>query len=158
MSVDGATFRRTMGRLATGVTVVSARSTDGTAVGLTASAVTSLSLEPPMVLVCVGREGALHDALVRAETFGVTILAAGQEALSRRFATRETQHFDGLDCSASPSGLPVLAGALAHMECRRGEALPGGDHTILTGTVVWTVVAEGGPLLYFGGGYRRLAE
>lgn len=158
MPIDGATFRKAMGRLATGITVVSVRGADGRAVGMTASAVTSLSLEPPMVLLCVGHVGVLHQALASAETFGVAILAEDQEALSRRFAARETQHFDGLNCATSPAGLPILPGALAYLECRRSASVPGGDHTIVTGTVEWASAADGRPLLYFAGGYRRLAE
>lgn len=158
MTIDGATFRMAMGRLATGVTVVSVRAADGRAAGMTASAVASLSLEPPMVLVCVGHAGVLHQALTSAEIFGIAILAEDQEATSRRFATRETQHFDGLDCAVSPGGLPVLPGTLAYLECRRRASLPGGDHTIVTGTVEWATAADGRPLLYFTGGYRRLPE
>lgn len=158
MPIDGATFRKAMARLATGVTVVSVRGADGLPAGMTASAVTSLSLEPPMVLVCVGHAGVLHQALSSADTFGIAILADDQEALSRRFATRETQQFEGLDCATSPAGLPVLPGILAYLECWRSASLPGGDHTIVTGTVQWATAADGNPLLYFAGGYRGLSE
>lgn len=157
MPIDSQLFRAAMGRLATGVTVVALRGPDGRPIGMTASAVTSLSLEPPMLLVCVGHAAALHEAIVHSAAFSVNVLAAHEEELSRRFATRDLQHFDDLPIERSPADLPRLPGALACLECRRDAVYRAGDHTIVTGIVDGASTRDGDPLLYFQGGYRRLA-
>ena len=156
MPIDSQLFRAALGRLATGVTVVAVRGPDGAPIGMTASAVTSLSIEPPMVLVCVAHAAALHEAIVHGTTFSVNVLAADQEDLSRRFAIRERQRFDDLAVEWTPARLPRLAGALACLECRRDTVHRGGDHTIVTGVVEWAWAGDGAPLLYFLGGYGRL--
>ena len=157
MPLDEAAFRRTMSQLPTGVAVVTARVPRGRAVGMTASSVTSLSLEPPMLLVCVGRDSELHAVLLEAERFGVNVLAAGQVdpcqgAGNQRGAARRRDHLALLE------QLPPAFGALARIECRRRGQLDGGDHTIVTGTLEWSEVTEGRPLCYFGGRYAELAR
>jgi len=156
MALDEARFRHTMSRLVTGVTVVTARVPRGRAVGLTAGSVTSLSLDPPMLLVCVGRDAEIHDVLLEAERFGVNVLAAGQVEMARRFADRGRQHLGEEELVASPGGVPLIPGTLARIECRRRGRLDGGDHTIVTGTLEWSEVGEGTPLCYFGGRYAEL--
>jgi len=156
MPLDEARFRHTMSQLVTGVTIVTARVPRGRAVGITASSVTSLSLDPPMLLVCVGRDAEIHDVLLEAERFGVNVLAAGQVALARRFADRGRQHLEEGELTTSPGGAPLLPGSLARIECRRRGRLDGGDHTIITGTVEWSDVTAGKPLCYFGGRYTEL--
>ncbi len=156
MPLDEARFRHTMSHLVTGVTIVTARVPRGRAVGITASSVTSLSLDPPMLLVCVGRDAEIHDVLLEAERFGVNVLSAGQVELARRFADRGRQHFEEGEVAATPGGAPVLPGSLARIECRRRSHLDGGDHTIITGTLEWSEVSEGRPLCYFGGRYAEL--
>jgi len=156
MPVDAALFRHTLARLASGVSVLVGREPDGGFIGMTASAVTSLSLEPPMVLACVGHAAAAHGALTGGEAFAVNILAAGQEEVSRRFAGLETQRFDGAGLECTPGGLPRLDGVLACLEVRRAAVYPGGDHSIVTGVVEWAWAGEGEPLLYVLGGYRRV--
>lgn len=158
MPIDAKRFRQTLGSFATGVTVVAARDAAGVLAGMTASAVASLSLEPPMLLVCVGREAEIHDALKAAPLFGVTVLAEGQDDLAMRFATKGTQHFDGLDVGVTPGGLPRLAGAIAHLECRRDAVFAAGDHTVVTGVVEWADVTEGRPLCYFRSRFTGLAR
>ncbi|HXY18639.1 MAG TPA: flavin reductase family protein [Gemmatimonadales bacterium] len=158
MPLDEAAFRRTMSQLVTGVTVVTARATRGRAVGMTASSVTSLSLDPPMLLVCVGRDSEIHDVLLEAERFGVNVLAAEQVELARRFADRERQLLAESEVVSSPGGAPLVPRSLARIECRRRGHLDGGDHTIVTGTLEWSEVTEGRPLCYFGGRYAELAR
>ena len=158
MPLDEAAFRRTMSQLVTGVTVVTARATGGRAVGMTASSVTSLSLDPPMLLVCVGRDSEIHDVLLEAERFGVNVLAAEQVELARRFADRERQLLAESEVVSSPGGAPLVPRSLARIECRRRGHLDGGDHTIVTGTLEWSEVTEGRPLCYFGGRYAELAR
>ena len=155
MPLDAARFRQTMGQLATGVAVVTVSTADG-GLGMTASSVSSLSLEPPLLLVCVGHEATILDALLRAECFGVTILAADQEAVARRFADRERQRIAASELELSPGGAPVLTGALARIECRRNAHFAAGDHTIVTGALEWSELGGGRPLCYFRGTFAGL--
>jgi flavin reductase (DIM6/NTAB) family NADH-FMN oxidoreductase RutF len=158
MPLDEAAFRHTMSQLPTGVSIVTARAARGRAVGMTAGSVTSLSLDPPMLLVCVGRDSELHDVLLEAERFGVNVLAADQVELARRFADRDRQLLDEREVVASPGGAPLMPRSLARIECRRRSHLDGGDHTIVTGILEWSEVTEGRPLCYFGGRYAELAR
>jgi flavin reductase (DIM6/NTAB) family NADH-FMN oxidoreductase RutF len=130
----------------------------GRAVGMTASAVTTLSLEPPMLLVCIDKSATIHGQLVRARAFSVSILADDQEELARRFADPERHEFAPGSAAAGPSGLPLVEGALAHIECTRGAVLEGGDHSIITGTLEWSRTRDGAPLCHFRSGYARLAR
>jgi flavin reductase (DIM6/NTAB) family NADH-FMN oxidoreductase RutF len=157
MAIDSLQFRRAMGRLASGVTVLAAREADGGYIGMTASAFTSLSLDPPMVLACVGHAAVAHPALAAGESFSVSILAGDQEEVSRRFATRDFQRFDEPVAQRTPSGLPRVTGALAWLEVRRAAVYDVGDHAIVTGVVEWALARDGDPLVYYLGGYRRIA-
>jgi flavin reductase (DIM6/NTAB) family NADH-FMN oxidoreductase RutF len=157
MALDAAQFRRTMGQLVTGVTVVTVRTPTG-GLGMTASSVTSLSLDPPLLLVCVGKDAMIHDALMRAERFGVTVLAAQQDGLARRFADLERQVLAERDLVLSPGGVPIFADALARIECQHRGHFAAGDHSIVTGTVEWSDLGEGWPLCYFRGAYAELGE
>jgi flavin reductase (DIM6/NTAB) family NADH-FMN oxidoreductase RutF len=125
--------------------------------GITASSVTSLSLDPPMLLVCVGRAAEIHDALVEAERFGVNILGSEQAALARRFAERGHQRLEESEVVDSPGGAPLIPGCLAMIECRRRTQVRGGDHTIVTATLEWSEAGQGRPLCYFRGAYAELA-
>lgn len=156
MTLDPATFRATLGRFASGITIITARDVNGHDVGMTVSAFSSLSLAPPLVLVCIDNGASAAPALERSESFAVNILADDQEALSRRFAERELDRFDGVAINRGALGLALLDGALANLECRVTSRVPGGDHTILIGEVKAATVNEGHPLLYYRGGYRRL--
>ncbi len=156
MAVARDDFRATLGRFASGVTVVTA-TVDGRDLGMTLSAFCSLSLDPPLVLVCVDRGATMHDLLVEGAVFGVNVLAAGQEALSRRFATGEpADRFAGVGYARGGLGAPLLEGALAWLECTVAARHPGGDHAIVVGAVAEAGVREGAPLLYYRGGYASL--
>lgn len=157
MPLDAARFRQTMGQLVTGVAVVTVKTPTG-GLGMTASSVTSLSLDPPLLLVCVGKEAVIHDALMRSERFGICVLAAQQDGLARRFADRERQTLTEDELDLSPGGVPVLGGALARIECQHRGHFAAGDHTIVTGTVEWSELGEGWPLCYFRGAYAELGE
>ena len=122
-------FRATLGRFASGVTVVTATAPDGRDLGMTLSAFSSLSLDPPLVLICVDRGATMHDVLAEGVVFGVNVLAAEQEALSRRFAKGDTaERFAGVGYTRGALGAPLLDGTLAWMECRVAARHPGGDH------------------------------
>jgi len=156
-AVDAPLFRQLLGRFATGVTVLTARDAAGQPVGMTASSVAAVSLEPPLLLVSVDRKSVMHDVLGQASRFVVNVLAADQEALSRRFAGVEERRFDGVGFRESRQGLPILEGVLAHIECVRQTAVPAGDHTVYLGLVTGGAVADRRPLLYYRGGYANLA-
>lgn len=149
-------FRATLGRLATGITVITT-TLEGRDFGMTVSAFTSLSLDPPLVLACVDRSATLHDLLVEDVVFGVNVLAAGQETLSRRFASGDpTDRFAGVGYTRGALGAPLLDGTLAWLECRVAARHPGGDHTIVVGAVAEVGVREERPLLYYRSGYASL--
>jgi flavin reductase (DIM6/NTAB) family NADH-FMN oxidoreductase RutF len=155
--IDPIALRGVLGRFATGVTVVSTLDSDGEPCGLTVNSFTSVSLEPPLVLVCIDHRADNHAHLLGHGWFGISVLSESQEALSRRFASRERRKFDGLDQIRGHSGVPLLVGALAHLECRLVEAFEAGDHTILLGRVERLTQFGGRPLLFYGGAYHRIA-
>jgi len=159
MPVSKEAFRAALGRFASGVTVVTTRDGSGRPRGVTVAAFASLSLVPPRVLVCLGNASHVHDVIRDAGRYVVNVLAEGGEEASRRFARpgSEPDSFDGIAWRVGQHGLPVLAEAIAAIECRVTDAFAGGDHTIFVGEVEETTVAEGKPLLYFRGGYGRLA-
>ena len=156
MTVGKEEFRRALGHFASGVTVVTSKGDDGTLRGITVSAFSSVSLDPPLVLICIDKKASLHDHLKEGGHFAVNMLAEDQELISRRFASKEGDRFEGLGYREGSTGTPLLDGALASIECRIVHAYPGGDHTIVVGEVLATEVGAGGPLAYFRGGYVRL--
>jgi flavin reductase (DIM6/NTAB) family NADH-FMN oxidoreductase RutF len=157
MTIDPDSYRSVLGRFASGITVVTTRDAEGRDVGMTVSAFCSVSLEPPLIQVCVDRAASLHGALSQSKAFGVSILAAEQEALSRRFATAEsTRRFDGIGYRRGESGVVLLDDALAHLECRMATSHDAGDHTIFIGEVEAASARSERPLLYYRGGYAQL--
>ena len=162
MSLDSAGFRNVIGNFASGVTVVTT-DVDGLLHGLTANAVSSVSLEPLLVLVCVDKGAVSHKQMEAASHFGMSILSEGQEDVSNTFAQTAPPEQDGagmlrgVQVRRAACGVPLIEGALAWLACEKHEVVDAGDHTIFLGRVV-----EGGmehdaaPLLYFRGGYRRL--
>ncbi|HEY7681287.1 MAG TPA: flavin reductase family protein [Gemmatimonadales bacterium] len=150
-------FRQLLGRFATGVTVLTTRDPRGTPVGMTASSLTSVSLTPPLVSVCVDASADMHRVLSASGDFVVNILAAGQLGLSQRFAAHPAERrFEGVGWRETGAGLIVLEGVLAHIECERFADFPLGDHTLFVGRVTGGASAEGEPLLYFRGSYGAL--
>ena len=155
MPIDEARFRQAMGYFASGVTVVTTASV-GELYGMTVSSFASLSLNPPLILICIDKGVPSHDMIKDADCFVVNILEERQEHLSRRFATTANDKFKGVAWHSGQLGLPVLDNTLAAIECRLREALDGGDHTIFVGEVVHTEIREGAPLLYYRRGYHEL--
>jgi flavin reductase (DIM6/NTAB) family NADH-FMN oxidoreductase RutF len=149
-------FRRALGHFATGVTIVTTSDAGGRPSGLTLSAFASVSLDPPLVLVCVDHKSQTYPALLERGRFAVNLLGGDHEALSRRFATASPDKFEGVSYRSSPLGLPLLEGALAHLECVTLNTHVEGDHTIFVGRVEATGVGAGEPLLYYRGKYGRL--
>ena len=153
--IDEADFKRAMSYFASGVTIVSTEH-DGRRFGMTVASFASLSLRPPLVLVCIERSVKTHDAIAAAGKFGVSILGASQGDISNRFASRVEDKFEGVEVSRGASGVPLIAGSLTTIECEVREQLPGGDHSIFVGEVIAVSTAEGAPLVYFRSGYRNL--
>lgn len=148
--VEEARFREVMGHFATGVTVVTTRDADGTPVGLTVSALTSVSLQPTLLLICVHREAASHDELLQNGTFGVNVLMADQSDLAMRFAqSKPEERFGGVEVESGPLGNPLLPGCLAWLECMIRQVWPGGDHSVILGEVMECDAHPGDPLLFF---------
>ena len=157
MTLDPDSFRSVLGRFASSITVVTTRDADGRDAGLTVSAFSSVSLHPPLIQVCVDRTASVYPIIEASTHFGVSILAAEQEALSRRFSTVESMHrFEGIGFSRGESGVVLLEDALAHLECRMYASHPAGDHTIFVGEVERATARSARPLLYYRGGYAQL--
>jgi flavin reductase (DIM6/NTAB) family NADH-FMN oxidoreductase RutF len=148
-------FRTVMGRFPTGVTVVTAMAPEGP-VGMTANAVTSLSLEPLLVLVCFANGARTLPIVRNVRRFGVNVLAAGQEPLAQRFAGKlpEAEKFRGVPYTLD-DGVPVIEGAHAWLGCDLEELMPGGDHTIGIGAVRAAEIGVGEPLAWYAGRYGR---
>lgn len=158
MAFDSTLQRQIMGCFATGVTVVTTRAGEQLS-GLTANAVASLSLNPPLVLVSVDRQAHSHAVLVEGRCFAMNILSIEQEHLSRRFSTPGPKDFSDLAWREVETGAPVLEGVLSYVDCRVVEIVPAGDHDLFIGEIVAGNVGDAGePLMYYRGRYRRLAD
>jgi 3-hydroxy-9,10-secoandrosta-1,3,5(10)-triene-9,17-dione monooxygenase reductase component len=156
-------FKRALGQFASGVAIITTCDADGQPAGLTASSFTSVSLSPPLVLVCVAHSAQSYEALKDNGKFAVNILSAEQEPVSRRFAappaSTNAEKFVGLTYHRGRLGMPLIDHAIAQIECSTVHAYPGGDHTIFVGQVEAAYHRADGadPLLYFRGRYGRLA-
>ena len=149
-------LRAAMSRLVTGVVIATARTSDGP-VGMTINSFTSVSLDPPLLLVCLYKQAASAPALVEASHFAINVLQAGQQPASITFSTRVEDRFGKTPWSCGEAGAPILADSLGVFECERFAVYDGGDHHILVGQVVKASFdAALDPLLYFRGSYRRL--
>jgi flavin reductase (DIM6/NTAB) family NADH-FMN oxidoreductase RutF len=155
-AIDAKAFRQALGQFATGVTVVATVDAGGRPRGLTVSSFCSVSLDPPLVLVCVDNRSETHSAFAATGLFGVSVLAEHQQEVSRRFATLGPAKND-FEFAWGPRGAPLVPGALAQIECRLHAEHGAGDHRIYVGEVLFLRVDPGRPLLYHASGYRRLA-
>ena len=156
MPVDEALFKKAMSQFLSGVTVVTTAA-DGALYGMTVASFASLSLDPPLVLICVGRNMQTHDAIAGAKRFGVSILGSDQQHLSNHFASRSDDKFKDVAYRLGRSGVPLLDGAICTLECSVHSQLDGGDHSIFVGLVESAETSDGAPLAYFRSGYRELA-
>lgn len=158
MSVDAATFRRALGQFATGVTVVTTRDASGRPLGLTVSAFCSVSLHPPLVLACIDHRSEANAGMRESGLFAVSVLAEGQEDVSRRFASPGRAKLEGFPFLEGRHGLPLVPGALAHLECRVRSFHDEGDHAVWVGEVRSLAAHPGRPLLHHAGAYGRLEK
>lgn len=154
-------LRQVLGTFATGVTVVTVGG--GQPHGMTANSFTSVSMDPPLILVCVGRTAVMHDSLAAAGTFAVSVLAADQEKVARHFANKwrplGAAQFDEVDWRPGPvTGAPLISQALAHLECDLWRTYDGGDHTIFTGLLRSArQYGTADPVLFLRGRFRQLS-
>lgn len=157
MPIDKNEFRRALGLFASGVTVVTTRDASGRLHGITVSAFSSVSLEPPLVLVCIEKNTGSHYAFKESDAFVVNLLAANQRHLSAHFASRLPDKFAGVSYRSGINELPILDNALANLECVLKNSFEAGDHTIFVGQIEKSHISTiGEPLVYFHGNYREL--
>lgn len=158
-SLDTQSLRQAFGAFATGVTVVTVGGDSPH--GMTANSFTSVSLDPPLLLVCIGQGAVMHACLSGSSDFGISVLSGAQEPLARHFADRRrplgAAQFEQVDClPGRVTGVPLIAGALAHFECRIWGSYAGGDHTIFLGSVLSAdQPPDAEALLFVRGGFRR---
>ena len=157
MAIDPELFKRLFASWASGVTIVTSRSGERVQ-GMTASAFTEVSLEPPLVLVCADKATITNELIEASGVFSVSILAEGQEALSNKFASKKDEHrrFEGLDCETGATGCARIPEALAWMDCSVAQTIDAGDHYVYIGEVHAADVSDRAPLLFFRGRYGRL--
>ncbi len=156
MTIDHDAFRAVLGRFTTGVTVVTAIGPDGRDQGMTVSAFCSLSLTPPLVLICIDHTASMYASLKLASHFVVNILCEDQEPLARRFSGTDPNRFDGVGYTRGQTGLAILDDVLGFVECRVTATHEGGDHDVVFGEVEFAGASDGKPLLYYRGGYAQL--
>ena len=157
MPIDDAHFKLAMSHFASGVTVVTTQH-EGKSYGMTVASFASLSLHPPLVLVCIESSVKTHEAIAASQKFGVSILGRDQQDISNRFASKSDDKFNGIAIAKGAAhGLPLIENSLTTLECSVTSQLPGGDHSIFVGEVVAITTREGAPLVYFRSGYREIA-
>ena len=158
MPVSEADFRNALSRFASGVSVVTTRDLSGRFFGITVSAFCSVSLSPPLVLICIEKSTASHDAFGERGAYVVNVLEKDQIDLSERFCAPAPDKFEHVEYALGIEGIPVLRNVLASIECRLIATHDGGDHSIFVGEVVATKISDGDPLLYFRGGYASTSN
>ena len=157
--IESADFRTVMGMFATGVTVVTGIGPDGQPAGMAVNSFTSVSLDPPLVLVCMAETSSTWPTIQASGSYCVNFLHEDGEEICRRFGIKGADRFTGMDWVPGPTGSPVLDKAIAWADCRIEEEHPAGDHSIVVGRVVALGrKQEGRPLLFFGGKYARLGS
>lgn len=160
MPVDPETFKKTLGAWASGVTIVTSQ-LGSERMGMTVSAFSSVSLSPPLVLVCADKGSNTHALIRKSHAFTVNVLSSEQSALSNLFADkkREAIRFEGLDCELGATGCPRLPGALSALDCSVRDEIDAGDHIVYVGLVeAASLDAAREPLVYFRGGYKSLSS
>ncbi len=158
MAVSEDQFRAALSCFASGVSVVTTKDAVGKFYGITVSAFCSVSLDPPMVLICIEKTTASHYAITECNVFVVNILDESQEYLSVRFAAPSDDKFEDLEFRQGIDGVPALKNALATLECRLKHTYDGGDHSIFVGQVEKTVAGDDAPLVYFRGQYGAVSD
>jgi flavin reductase (DIM6/NTAB) family NADH-FMN oxidoreductase RutF len=157
VSVDSDSFRRACAKFATGVTVATILAPDGSPHGMTANSFTSVSCDPPLVLLCVDHRTSILPSFRSSVHFGVNVLSEEQRELSMRFAQKGQNRFEQVPWKAGQTGVPLIEDALASFECRVTERVTAGDHDIIIGEVLMARIRDGRPLVFFNSAYGSLA-
>lgn len=158
MSISKEEFRSALSHFASGVTVVTTKDGSGKLYGITVSAFCSVSLAPPLVLICIEKTTGSHHAFEQSRVFVVNILGENQQHISNHFASQLEDKFAEIPYRSGIEDLPVLEDALANLECRLRYSHEGGDHTIFIGEVEKATINGVEPLLYFHGNYRKISN
>lgn len=158
MPISNEEFRRALSRFASGVTVVTLKDRDGNPHGITVSAFSSVSLDPPLILVCIDNDAGSHYAFRESERFVVNILSERQKEHSDQFASQIPDKFINVHHHEGLEGIPVLKNALVNLECKLVNDFAAGDHTIFIGEIERAHVNKGNPLVYYRGDYRKIME
>ena len=156
MAIGKDEFRAALSRFASGVTVVTTKDAQGNLHGITVSAFCSVSLEPPLILICVEKNPGSHYALTETAFFSVNILRQEQRHLSEKFASFLSNKFEDVETVESDHDLPLIADALVNLECRLVSSHASGDHTIFVGEIEQALINDGSPLVYFMSDYRNI--
>jgi len=156
MPVSSADFRSALSRFASGVTVVTTKDATGKTFGITVSAFCSVSLDPPLVLICIDKTTGSHHAFEQSGRFTVNVLSSNETGLSEHFASLIEDKFASVEYAVDEHGIPILQGSLATLQCKLFKALDGGDHSIFLGQVEHVIVRDADPLIYYKGGYRHI--
>ncbi len=151
-------FRRICSKFATGVAVATVLDAEGAPHGLTVNSFTSVSCDPPLVLICIDYDATVFPQFRAARHFGINVLSEEQRDLSVRFAERGRDRFNGTSWVAGTTGVPLLPGVLASLECEVAQVVEAGDHAVFIARLVDARVSDGRPLLYFDSGYRSISE
>ena len=156
MGITNEEFRRALSRFASGVTVVTLRDKTGKPHGITVSAFSSVSLDPPLILVCIDNNAGSHRAFHESKRFVVNILSEEQSEHSNQFASHIADKFLNIHHHEGLEGIPVLKNALVNLECRLVQDFVAGDHTVFIGEIERAHINEGNPLVYYQGGYKKI--
>lgn len=156
MSLDAREFRDALGCFATGVTVVTARGADGENVGCTANSFSSVSLDPPLVMWAIAKNANSYDAFIQAKNFAIHILHAGQQDMSKLFATKDVNKFSEISWSEGEGGVPLLDDYSVRFECSTENLVEGGDHIIIVGRVHAMDNPDAEPLGFYQGKYAKI--
>ncbi len=158
MPVSKEEFKNALSKFASGVTVVTTKDADGNLHGITVSAFCSVSLEPPLILICIDKKAGSHDVFEEKGSFVVNILNEDQHSISNQFASPIPDKFLGVEYHTNGNEIPILKNALVNLECNLKNAFDGGDHTIFIGEIEKSHISEGKPLVYCDGDYREIND
>lgn len=156
MAITKDEFRAALGNFTSGVTVVTTKDANDKLHGLTVSAFSSVSMNPPLILICIQKSTPSHYAFAESKAFVVNILSDSQKEISNQFAFKHEDKFSGIDYKIGILNIPVLENCLVNLECSVKHSYDGGDHTIFVGQIENAIINEGNPLVYWKGNYRDL--
>jgi len=157
-NLDDNVFKQAMSRFPSGVVIVTTVNPDGKRCGFTASAFSSLSLDPPLILVCLANSADCYQSFMTNDKFAVNVIGLQQHELAFKFATKGVEKFDGDNFIVGDSGLPIITDCIFSLECNFKHKYPGGDHEILVGEVQYARVNEGEPSIWYEGSFRNISN